>query len=122
MTKKTNKCGNCGKTIPENKKFCDEKCLREHLNKKKKKTSNVFENGGKEFNIKLIKKAIEKKVIISVRPRRTHIVKGIPIGFNDTINRVWIDTGSQIESILLGEIGHYEFPKDLVMELIKESD
>ena len=66
-----------------------------------------------DTNIELVQKAIETKTEIILIPRRSHTVKGIPIEFDKSTMRIYIDTGKFVESILLSEVGHFAFPKTL---------
>ena len=117
--KKNNKCGNCGKSIPSNQKFCNEECLREYFKKKKDKEFERIKDG--DLNIHLIQLALKEKIEISVTPKRTHTVKGIPIRFDNDTYRIYIETEKAIESVLLSSVSHYVFPKKLFNLLLKEN-
>lgn len=64
-------------------------------------------------NILLIKKAIETKTRIILVPRRSHTIKGIPLDFNESTLRIYVNTGGNVETILLAEVGHASFPVEL---------
>lgn len=64
-------------------------------------------------NLLLIKKAIELKKQVTLIPRRSHAIKGIPVNFEENILRVWVNTGKDIESILLSEISHFSCSVEL---------
>jgi len=64
-------------------------------------------------NVELIQKAIETKTEITLIPRRSHTVKGVPLELVLSTLRVYVDTGESVESVLLSEVGHFSFPKKL---------
>jgi hypothetical protein len=73
-----------------------------------------------DMNLKMILVAIENRIRISVVPRRTHTVAGIPILFESDTKRLYIETQSKVESVLLGEVAHFMFPKSLYNQVIKQ--
>ena len=117
-------CHNCGKKI-ESGLYCSEICNKlynrepkgakpleaQEERNKPVQLNNQLENS--DLNIDLILKAIETKTQITLTPRRTHTVKGIPVRFDADTYRVYVDTGRYVESVLLREIAHYAFPKTL---------
>ena len=129
-------CQNCGKQIERDNAhgdYCSKKCRE--LFFKEPKGAKPLEANEKVFgdstnpltteqkqtatipydlNVELIQKAIETKTTISLQPRRSHTIKGIPIRCDSNTLRVYVDTGRDIESVLLSEIGHFSFPKTLL--------
>jgi hypothetical protein len=67
----------------------------------------------KDTNILLIQKAIENRTEIILIPRRSHAIKGIPLSFEENTLRIYINTGKDVETVLLSEIGHGSFPVEL---------
>ena len=128
-------CQNCGKPIERDNAhgdYCSIKCRDSYLKKPKGskplEANEVLDDSTKSYNyhlsgdlnIELIEKAIETKTVIVLTPRRSHTIKGIPVRFDSNIYRIYIDTGRDIESVLLKEIGHFSFPKTLFQ--IESSD
>jgi len=74
-----------------------------------KETKNSF----RDLNIELIQKALETNTEIVLVPRRSHTIKGIPVRYDSDTYRIYMDTGRNIESVLLSEIGLFSFPKEL---------
>ena len=113
-----NKCINpdCQKELPENKHYCNEECLRKSIDIKKanKKEELTDIDISQDLNIHLILKAIETKTEITLIPRRTHTIKGIPLRFDSNTLRVYVNTGKSLDSVLLSEIGHFSFPMSLL--------
>jgi len=72
----------------------------------------IIQNSDDE-NITMIKKAIATRTKIILTPRRSHTIRGIPKKFNDQTLRIYIETDKTIETVLLKEIAHYTFPKEL---------
>jgi len=66
-----------------------------------------------DTNVLLIQKAIETKTRIILVPRRSHTIKGIPLSFEENTLRVYVNTGKNIESVLISEIGSFSFPVEL---------
>jgi len=145
--KKYSNCQNCGKPT-EGGKFCSPACGELFFRKPEGpkplmvKQDNDFkkalpvsakilkeeeENKFKkitdgELNIRLIQLALKEKMEISVTPKRTHVVKGIPIRFDNNTYRIYIETERAIESVLLSSISHYIFSKKLFNLLLKEEE
>jgi hypothetical protein len=66
-----------------------------------------------DTNVFLIQKAIETKTKIILTPRRTHTIKGTPINFEENTLRVYVNTGKNVESVLISEVAHFSFPVEL---------
>ena len=115
-----NKCLNpeCNKDLPIDFKghYCNEECLRKSIDIKKanKKEELTDIDISQDLNIHLILKAIETKTEITLIPRRTHTIKGIPLRFDSNTLRVYVNTGKSLDSVLLSEIGHFSFPMSLL--------
>ena len=120
-----NKCRNpeCGKAIPDKQNYCSEDCLRRHMEIKQEQKNSVDSltdkqkeamTTSKDFNLNLILKAVETKTEITLHPRRSHTIRGIPILYDSSTCRVYVNNGKTIESILLSEIGHFSFPLTLL--------
>jgi len=120
-----NKCKNpeCGKAIPDKQNYCSEECLKRHIEIKKEQKNSVDSLTDKQkevmttsqdFNANLIRKAVETKTEITLFPRRSHTIRGIPILYDSNTCRVYVNSGKTIESILLSEIGHFSFPLTLL--------
>jgi hypothetical protein len=128
-----NKCKNpeCRKEIDENRNYCNEDCLRRHQAIKKEYIENVKKEEknsiesltdkqkeaittSQDFNANLILKAVETKTEITLFPRRSHTIRGIPILYDSSTCRVYVNTGRTIETVLLSEIGHFSFPLTLL--------
>ena len=67
----------------------------------------------RDLNIQLIQEALKTRTEIILFPRRSHAIKGIPIRYDTDTYRIYIDTGRNIETVLLREIGHASFPREL---------
>jgi hypothetical protein len=61
----------------------------------------------------MIEKAIKERVVITLIPRRTHAVHGIPTLYEFQTKRVFMETNENVESFLLSDVAHYAFPKSL---------
>jgi len=120
----TKQCKNCGKDIPDTLTFCNRECWREYRKKKgiverDKDGQKIFKDisldtiKSQDFNIELIKKALETETEIILIPRRSYKIKGIPIRLESNTLRIYVNTGRAIESVLLSEIGHFSFPIEL---------
>jgi hypothetical protein len=117
-----NKCKNpeCGKAIADNKNYCNEDCLRRHLEIKKEAKKPLTDEQKEvmttshDFNLKLILKAVATNTEITLFPRRSHTIRGMPILYDPTTCRIYINTGKTIETVLLSEIGHFSFPSALL--------
>lgn len=70
-------------------------------------------NNFQDLNIQLILKALKTQTEITLIPRRSHAIKGIPINYDKNTYRVYLDTGTNIETVLLREVGHFVFPREL---------
>lgn len=66
-----------------------------------------------DTNVLLIRKATETKTEIMLIPRRSHTIKGIPLSFEENTLRIWIDTGKNVESVLISEVCFFSFSKEL---------
>jgi len=91
----TKQCKNCGKDIPDTLTFCNRECWREYRKKKgiverDKDGQKIFKDisldtiKSQDFNIELIKKALETKTEIILIPRRSYKIKGIPVRLEST--------------------------------------
>jgi hypothetical protein len=120
-----NKCKNpdCRKAIPDKQNYCSEDCLRRHMEIKKEQKNSIDSLTDKQkeamttsqdFNANLILKAVETKTEITLFPRRSHTIRGIPILYDSSTCRVYVNTGRTIETVLLSEIGHFSFPLTLL--------
>lgn len=67
----------------------------------------------RDLNIQLIQEALKTRTEIILIPRRSHTIKGIPVRYDTDTYRIYVDTGRNIETVLLGEIGHASFPREL---------
>jgi hypothetical protein len=120
-------CKNCGKPLLIDAKldFCSKNCVDAF--KQEPKGAKPLEANEKveikvlkdstipyDLNIELIQKAIETQTTIMLQPRRSHIIRNIPLRYDLNTLRVYVDTGRDIESVLLSEIGHFSFPKTLL--------
>jgi hypothetical protein len=74
----------------------------------------------RDLNIQLIQEALKTKTEIILIPRRSHTIKGIPVRYDTDTYRIYVDTGRNIETILLGEIGHTSFPRELYRAIQKK--
>jgi hypothetical protein len=79
----------------------------------KSKEQQEVRNTYRDTNVELIQRAIETETEITLIPRRSHTLRGVPIQFDHNTLRIHIDTGKEIASILISEIGCFYFPKDL---------
>jgi hypothetical protein len=79
----------------------------------KSKEQQETRNSFRDTNIELIQRALETRTEITLTPRRSHTIRGIPLEFDFHTLRVYIDTGRAIESVLISEIGHFSFPREL---------
>lgn len=139
--KKQKYCKECGKPIPSSLTFCSSACIKEYRAKKQyidtvkneesviddkfrkacpqsteileKQEQKQTEITSRDLDIELVLKALKTKTEIRLLPRRSHTIKGIPIRFDSNTLRVFIDNGQDIESVLLSEIGHFIFPREL---------
>ena len=124
--KERKNCQNCGKPI-ETGSFCSEECgkayHREPKGAKPLDVNNIAFLTDKQkeaittsqdFNANLILKAVETKTEITLFPRRSHTIRGIPILYDSNTCRVYVNTGRTIETVLLSEIGHFSFPLTLL--------
>jgi len=73
-----------------------------------------------DLNILLIQEALKTRTEIILIPRRSHTIKGIPVRYDTDTYRIYIDTGRNIETILLREIGHTSFPRELYRAISKK--
>ena len=74
-------------------------------------------NNFPDLNIHLILKALETRTEITLIPRRSHAIKGIPVNYDKNTYRIYLDTGTSIETVLLREVGHFVFPRELFDEI-----
>ena len=74
----------------------------------------------RDLNIQLIQEALRTRTEIILIPRRSHTIKGIPVRYDPDTYRIYIDTSRNIETVLLGEIGHASFPRELYHTLWKK--
>ena len=77
------------------------------------KERQEIRNKFRDTDLELVQRAVETKTEIILHPRRSHTIKGVPVEFDYQTLRVFIDTGKNVESVLLSEIGHFIFPKEL---------
>lgn len=77
------------------------------------KTKPEIRNGRNDTTIEMIQRAIETNAEITLVPRRMHTLRGIPVDFDYTVLRLYLDTGKEIISILLGDVGCFIFPREL---------
>jgi len=83
---------------------------------------NEHNRTSRDLNIQLIQEALKRGTEIILIPRRSHTIKGIPVRYDPDTYRIYIDTGRNIETVLLGEIGHASFPRELYRAMqIEES-
>jgi len=74
----------------------------------------------RDLNIQLIQEALKTRTEIILIPRRSHTIKGIPVRYDTDTYRIYVDTGRNIETVLLGEIGHASFPRELYQTMQKK--
>jgi hypothetical protein len=76
-------------------------------------TKPEIRNGRNDTTIEMIQRAIETNAEITLVPRRMHTLRGIPVDFDYPVLRLYLDTGKEIVSILLGDVGCFIFPREL---------
>jgi len=81
---------------------------------------NGHNRASRDLNIQLIQEALKRGTEIILIPRRSHTIKGIPVRYDTDTYRIYIDTGRNIETVLLGEIGHASFPRELYRVMQKK--
>jgi hypothetical protein len=79
----------------------------------KPKEQQEVRNTYRDTNVELVQRALETSTEIILYPRRSHTIKGIPVEFDYETLRIYINTGKNVESVLLSEIGHFTFPVEL---------